>query len=201
MNLKRWMILILFGITLISLGVAYLFTQAYRTQPFPEWVGYITLQFIDRPVRGIMFIAFGAGLCALAILQLNRSILAPFLTNGNENVIDIIHQHRYRQRGPKIVAIGGGTGLSTLLRGLKEYTGNLTAIVTVADDGGSSGVLRRELGVLPPGDVRACIIALADAEPLVTKLFQYRFYDGSGLAGHYFGNILIVEMFAVTGKI
>jgi uncharacterized cofD-like protein len=200
MHLKRWVILIVVGITLISLGIAYLFTQVYRTQPFPEWVGYITLQFIDRPVRGLMFIGFGIGLCGLAILQLQRSILAPFLTNGNENVIDIIHQHRHRRRGPKIVAIGGGTGLSTLLRGLKEYTDNLTAIVTVADDGGSSGRLRQELGILPPGDFRQCLVALADAEPLMTRLFQYRFTEGQALEGHSFGNLFIAAMTAITGN-
>jgi uncharacterized cofD-like protein len=200
MNLKRWLVLILFGITLISLGVAYLFTQVYRTQPFPEWVGFITLQFIDRPIRGLMFIGAGVALSALAIYQLQRSILAPFLTNGNENVIDIIHQHRHRQRGPKIVAIGGGTGLSTLLRGLKEYTDNLTAIVTVADDGGSSGRLRQELGILPPGDFRQCLVALADAEPLMTRLFQYRFAEGQALEGHSFGNLFIAAMAAITGN-
>jgi uncharacterized cofD-like protein len=114
--------------------------------------------------------------------------------------VNTIYTQRFLRRGPKIVAIGGGTGLSTLLRGLKEYSTNLTAIVTVADDGGSSGVLRRELGVLPPGDVRNCIAALADAEPLVTKLFQYRFEDGEGLAGHSFGNLFIVAMSGVTGN-
>src|SRR3989337_2508420 len=109
--------------------------------------------------------------------------------------------HIKRWLAPRVVAIGGGTGLSTLLRGLKERTGNLTAIVTVADDGGSSGVLRRELGILPPGDVRNCIAALADAEPLVTSLFQYRFSDGSGLAGHSFGNLFIVAMSGVVGTL
>jgi uncharacterized cofD-like protein len=99
-----------------------------------------------------------------------------------------------------VVAIGGGTGLSTLLRGLKEYSKNITAIVTVADDGGSSGRLRRELGVLPPGDFRQCIVALADVEPLMAKLFQYRFGEGSGLEGHSFGNLFIVAMTAVTGN-
>jgi uncharacterized cofD-like protein len=117
-----------------------------------------------------------------------------------ESIVNTIYTQRFLRKGPKIVAIGGGTGLSSLLRGLKDYTGNLTAIVTVADDGGSSGVLRRELGVLPPGDVRNCIAALADAEPLVTKLFQYRFSDGSGLAGHSFGNLFIVAMSGVVGN-
>lgn len=200
MHLKRWLVLILLGITLISLGVAYLITQVYRTQPFPEWVAFLTLQFIDRPVRGLMFIVGGTALCGLAILQLNRSLLAPFLTASHENIFDIIHNHRYRQRGPKIVAIGGGTGLSTLLRGLKEYTDNLTAIVTVADDGGSSGRLRQELGILPPGDFRQCLVALADVEPLMTRLFQYRFTEGQALEGHSFGNLFIAAMTAITGN-
>jgi len=101
--------------------------------------------------------------------------------------------------GPRIVALGGGHGLSTLLRGLKRHTSNLTAIVTVADDGGSSGVLRRELGLLPPGDLRNCIIALAEAEPLMTRLFQYRFGRGTGLGGHAFGNLFIAALASVTG--
>jgi uncharacterized cofD-like protein len=101
---------------------------------------------------------------------------------------------------PKVVAIGGGMGLSTLLRGLKAHTPHITAIVTVADDGGSSGRLRRELGVLPPGDFRCCIAALADDEALITQLFQYRFGQGSGLNGHSFGNLFITALAEVTGS-
>lgn len=105
------------------------------------------------------------------------------------------------RRGPRLVAIGGGTGLSTLLRGIKEHTSNITAVVTVADDGGSSGRLRREMGVLPPGDIRNCLVALADAEPLMQRLFQYRFGDEGppGLAGHNFGNLFIATMCEITG--
>ncbi|MBX6771665.1 MAG: YvcK family protein [Chloroflexi bacterium] len=200
MHIKRWLVLLLVGITLISLGIAYLIVQMYRTQPFPWYVGYLTLQFIERPIRGALFITVGAIVSAVAILRLNHSILAPFLTNGQENIFEIIHQHRRRQRGPKIVAIGGGTGLSTLLRGLKEYTDNLTAIVTVADDGGSSGRLRAELGIPPPGDFRQCLVALADVEPLMTRLFQYRFTEGQALEGHSFGNLFIAAMIAITGN-
>jgi len=101
---------------------------------------------------------------------------------------------------PKVVAIGGGTGLSTLLRGLKAHTPHITAIVTVADDGGSSGQLRRELGLLPPGDFRNCIAALADDEALITQLFQYRFGQGKGLNGHSFGNLFITALAEVTGS-
>jgi uncharacterized cofD-like protein len=102
-------------------------------------------------------------------------------------------------QAPKVVAIGGGTGLSTLLRGLKVHTPHITAIVTVADDGGSSGRLRRELGVLPPGDFRNCIAALADDEALITQLFQYRFGQGEDLDGHCFGNLFISALAGVTG--
>src|SRR5207247_10638308 len=102
--------------------------------------------------------------------------------------------------GPSTACRGGATGLPVLLRGLKGRTSALTAIVTVGDGGGSSGRLRRELGILPPGDVRNCIAALAEAEPLMTRLFQYRFNEGSGLDGHSFGNLFIVAMTAVTGN-
>ena len=104
------------------------------------------------------------------------------------------------QRGYKIVAIGGGTGLSTLLRGLKRRTSNLTAIVTVSDDGGTSGRLQKELGVLPPGDIRNCLVALADDEALVTDLFRYRFNEGEGLSGHSFGNLFLAAMSGITGN-
>jgi uncharacterized cofD-like protein len=101
---------------------------------------------------------------------------------------------------PKIVAIGGGTGLSTLLRGLKHHTSQLTAIVTVADDGGSSGRLRRALGVLPPGDFRNCLVALADDEALLTQLFQYRFSGQSDVGGHAFGNLFLTALAEITGS-
>ena len=201
MHVKRWFVLLFVGITFTSLGVAYLMVHMYREQPFPEFVAYLTLQFIDRPIRGALFIAAGVAVSALALMRLNKSLLSALLPAGMEdNIVDIIYHRRQLRQGPRVVAIGGGTGLSTLLRGLKEYTGNLTAIVTVADDGGSSGRLRRELGVLPPGDFRQCIVALADAEPLMTKLFQYRFGEGSGLEGHSFGNLFIAAMSAITGN-
>jgi uncharacterized cofD-like protein len=109
--------------------------------------------------------------------------------------------HRRLNRGPKIVAMGGGTGLSSLLRGLKQYSNHITAIVTVADDGGSSGRLRREIGVLPPGDIRNCLAALADEEKLLTELFQYRFKAGDGLVGHSFGNLFLTAMSEITGDL
>src|SRR3954469_25852187 len=112
---------------------------------------------------------------------------------------NVLLDRQRRRQGPRVVAIGGGTGMPQLLRGLRAYTSNITAIVTVADDGGSSGRLRRELGMLPPGDFRNCLVALADAEPLMGKLFQYRFNGSSALDGHSFGNLFIVAMMGVTG--
>lgn len=123
------------------------------------------------------------------------------VSDGQEPICrSVVSETRGKERGPRIVAIGGGHGLETLLRGLKQHTDDLTAIVTVADDGGSSGILRRERGILPPGDLRRCIAALADAEPLMMQLFQYRFGRGAGLDGHVFGNLFITAMAEITGN-
>jgi uncharacterized cofD-like protein len=203
MHIKRWLALMVIGVAVMTFGLAYILREAYVSGfTFPGFMYYVTLQFIPRYVRGAMFMAGAAGVILFAVWKLNQSLLSVLAPHRDttESLVNVIYNQRFLRRGPKIVAIGGGTGLSTLLRGLKNYTGNLTAIVTVADDGGSSGVLRRELGVLPPGDVRNCIAALADAEPLMTKLFQYRFSDGSGLAGHSFGNLFIVAMSGVVGN-
>ena len=124
--------------------------------------------------------------------------MSPFISRG-DSVMEVLYTKRYLARGPRIVALGGGHGLATLLRGLKAYSANITAVVTVADDGGSSGRLREQLGIMPPGDIRNCIAALADAEPLMTQLMQYRFPPGSGLDDHAFGNLFIAAMTAVTG--
>ena len=128
-----------------------------------------------------------------------KSVVAVFLPQRESELVDIVYQKRYLERGSNVVVIGGGTGLSVLLHGLKNYTSNITAIVTVADDGGSSGRLREEFNVLPPGDIRNCLVALADAEPLMRKLFQFRFEEGGDLKGHSFGNLFITAMSKVTG--
>lgn len=201
LNVKRWLVLLTLGILCLALGIAYLLVEAYRTYTFPPAAYYITLQFIDRFWRGVMFIVLGIGLALVAFWRLSRSVIGAVLfpIGNRDDLVEMVYRHSRLGQGPRIVAIGGGTGLSTLLRGLKNYSTNITAIVTVADDGGSSGRLRRELGVLPPGDFRQCIAALADAEPLVTELFQYRFDQGAGLNGHSFGNLFIVAMSAITG--
>jgi len=197
MGVKRWLLLLACGITLLSLGFSFLLRQLY---PLPSIFYYITFQFIPRGLRAGLFGVAGIAAVVVALVGLNRALLEPFVEADPETVAKAVYQYRQRARGPKVVSIGGGHGLAVLLRGLKQYTSNITAIVTVADDGGSSGRLRRELGVLPPGDFRNCIAALADDEALMTQLFQYRFGDGEGLDGHSLGNLFITAMAEVTGS-
>jgi uncharacterized cofD-like protein len=197
MGIKRWLLLLGGGIALLSLGVSFLLRQLY---PLPRVFYYPTLQFIPRGLRAGIFGLAGLAAVEFALVRINRALLEPFIEPNPEAVVNAVYSYRKRGRGPRIVAIGGGHGLAVLLRGLKRHTANLTAIVTVADDGGSSGRLRRELGVLPPGDFRNCIAALADDEALTTQLFQYRFGDSSGLNGHSFGNLFITAMAEVTGS-
>jgi uncharacterized cofD-like protein len=198
MHLKRWLVLVFLGITVLGLGTAVLLVVAYRQQPPDSFVFALTGAGLDRTIRGLVVLAIGLAITAFGVWGLMRSMISPFVARG-DSVMEVLYTKRYLARGPRIVAIGGGTGLSTLLRGLKGYSANITAIVTVADDGGSSGRLRHQLGIAPPGDIRNCIAALADAESLMTQLMQYRFPPGSGLDDHAFGNLFIAAMTAVTG--
>ncbi|MCA1723424.1 MAG: YvcK family protein [Thermomicrobia bacterium] len=204
MRVKRYLLALALGITLTSLAIAMALATLYRNVAFPGYstdiVRALTLQFIPHPMREMVVAALGFGVIGGSVYYLSHSLLIPLLAGRTERIGDILYDYRFGKRGPKIVAIGGGTGLPTLLRGLKERTGNLTGIVTMADDGGSTGRLREEFGILPPGDFRNCIAALSDAEPLMQELFQYRFEkDGSGLHGHSFGNLFITAMVDVTG--
>jgi uncharacterized cofD-like protein len=197
---KRWLIMLFLGILFLSLGFGYEMVHVYRTAAFPPEVYYVTLQFIDRFWRGLLFIGAGVVLMGVSVWQLSRSVIIPLLPTDKGDLSDILYRYREQERGPRIVTLGGGTGLSSLLRGLKQYSSNLTAIVTVADDGGSSGRLRRDLKVLPPGDFRQCIAAMAEAEPLMTELFSYRFSEAGDLSGHSFGNLFIAAMTRITGN-
>ncbi|HTI29099.1 MAG TPA: gluconeogenesis factor YvcK family protein [Methylomirabilota bacterium] len=198
MHLKRWLLVLFFGITVLGLGAAIFIVDWYRRLPNDSFILVLTGAGLDRPIRAVLVALGGILLTSVGVWGLMRSIVSPFVTRG-DSVLEVLYTKRYLARGPRIVAIGGGTGLSTLLRGLKGYSANITAIVTMADDGGSSGRLRQQLGIAPPGDIRNCIAALADAEPLMTQLMQYRFPPGSGLDDHAFGNLFIAAMTAVTG--
>lgn len=190
-KVKRWIMLGALGILMIAFGLV-------------EWIQhrYYTLYYISFYV---FLIGAGAFVLYLAVTQGMRSFI--FLINrGYINVSldsrkleNLIYEKRLLVKGPKIVVIGGGTGLSTMLRGLKHYTTNITAIVTVADDGGGSGDLREDLGILPPGDIRNCILALADTEPLMEELLQYRF-TGGRLENQSFGNLFLAAMDGISSN-
>ncbi len=200
-GVKRWLGLILIGITLIALGIAVLLVNFYNTAP-DVWVpvlSALSLRTLDRVVRALIFGGIGGGLVVWGIWGLNRALLKPFVPPGKK-VIEAVSAYHKRERGPRIVVIGGGTGLSAMLRGLKQHSSNLTAVVTVADDGGSSGELRRSMGVLPPGDIRNCLTALSNDEALLTQIFQYRFGGGAGLDGHTLGNLFITALADITGS-
>jgi uncharacterized cofD-like protein len=203
LGIKRWFFVVLAGITLLGVGLAILLLDLYRTQSTDQTIltllSYAALRFLPRGLRVLIFGGLGVGLLAYGIYRLNRSLLRPFIRPGHA-VVDELANYRRRERGPRIVTIGGGHGLATLLRGLKAYTRNLTAIVTVADDGGSSGRLRESFGILPPGDIRNCLAALSNDEQMLTQLFRYRFSGAGELDGHSFGNLFITALAEITGS-
>jgi len=199
LGVKRWFVILILGVALIGLGVAVILLDIYRNHPQSPWLAILSLRDLPRWLRAVVLGISGFLLTFFAVVRLNRALLAPYLRPGKP-LVEAVARYRRLGRGPKIVAIGGGTGLSTLLRGLKKHTGNLTAIVTVADDGGSSGRLRQSLGLPPPGDIRNCLAALSDDEDLLTQLFQYRFLEGEELNGHSFGNLFIAALAGVTGS-
>jgi uncharacterized cofD-like protein len=185
----------------LSLGAGYalrgLYAEGFRFTGLLYLLRYVTLAFLPSSWRAVVFGVVGVGVLVFSLRQLSRAMLVPFL-KGDEDLADVYYRHRTMKKGPRIVSLGGGTGLSALLRGIKGYTANLTAIVTVADDGGSSGKLREQYRILPPGDFRQCLTALAETEPLMTELFQHRFSEGA-LDGHAFGNLFIMAMAEITG--
>jgi len=203
MKVKRWLVLLLGGVIGGALGLGLVMAFIYRSVHFTGVVSDLvytaTLQFIPRVDRAIILIALGLATVLASLFKLSHSLLSVFLPNPR-NIADVIYRQRKLPRGPRIVAIGGGTGLSNLLRGLKEYTSNLTAVVTLADDWSRQNPLRQQLGILAPGDFRNCIVALSDEEPLMARLFQYRFGEGSGLEGHSFGNLFIAALAQITGS-
>ena len=200
LHVKRWFILMIAGVTLIGLGIGFILIEIYREASLPTIFYYLTLQFIPRWARGLLLGGSGLGAFLFGLYKLNRTLIESVRGSDTQPIVKKLVQQRITSQGPRVVAIGGGHGLAALLRGLKRHTSNITAIVTVADDGGSSGRLRREFGVLPPGDFRMCISALADDESLVSQLMQYRFGNGSGLSGHSFGNLFITAMAELTGS-
>jgi uncharacterized cofD-like protein len=199
LGVKRWLIVAALGAVLFVNGVSRWLTDEGAHVGINELVDWIVGDFFPPADLSYVFIGIGVVMIGVGIWRWLNSIVTAVRPYGTERMIDALLEGRLK-RGYKIVAVGGGTGLSTMLRGLKKHTSNLTAVVTVSDDGGSSGRLQKELGVLPPGDIRNCLVALADDEALVTDLFRYRFTEGDGLSGHSFGNLFLAAMTGVTGN-
>lgn len=180
MQVKRWVLTSLFGVCIVALGAYF---SAYP-HPFVSTFGVVIV------LCGILLTVLGIG-------KMTISLITIFLPKREQDLVNILYQKRFLERGPKIVAIGGGHGLSNLLLALKEYTANITAIVTVADSGGSSGRLREQFDIVAPGDIRNCLVALADAPGIMGDLFQYRFPEKSELKGHNFGNLFLTALYVV----
>lgn len=198
LQIKRWFGLIIIGTIVSLLGLCVLFNM----KPVYFAVGilkYIALS-VNQELLGAILLLAGGYVFLMGWKNTNYSILDLSEERDRHALLESLYKRRKLNYGPKIVAVGGGTGLSTMLKGIKKITNNITAVVTVGDDGGSSGRLRQEMGILPPGDIRNCIAALADDEDLVTKLFQYRFKTGEGLEGHSFGNLFLTALCSITGN-
>lgn len=206
LGIKRWGLVIGLGVLAFSGGFSLLVNIGVLAQyeaaafRFAGWLYRMSGGLISSVALGIGGILLGVVVTILGLRGALRSIDRVLFPSGSPGLLEVLRDRRRRRRGLSIVALGGGTGLATLLRGLKHYSSNLTAVVTVFDDGGSSGRLRRELGILPPGDIRHCLVALAEAEPLMTRLFEYRF-KGGALDGHAFGNLFIASLTGVTGDL
>lgn len=198
MQVKRFLLVVLLGIILMAVGLIFLIDLTGFLWIKNQIKNIFIYYQVAPHISGFILIVAGSALVILGISNINRSILKRIAPEQVDKVSEIIYLQRKLEKGPHIVVIGGGTGLHTLLRGLKQYTSNITAVVTVFDSGGSSGQLRDEMGVLPPGDIRNCLVALSARESLMTDLFQYRFRDGN-LQGHSFGNLFITAMSEVTG--
>ena len=197
LQVKRWFAMIFLGALVMTIGFLILFDikPVFYTMMFIRKVAMT----VSSEWLAFAMVMFGAGIFFKGWQKTNISMLGLNPDKAGDNILEALYRRRKLNKGPKIVAVGGGTGLSMLLKGIKHITNNITAVVTVGDDGGSSGRLREDMGILPPGDIRNCIAALADDEDLITKLFQYRFKSGEGLEGHSFGNLFLTALCAITG--
>ncbi|MCI0712023.1 MAG: YvcK family protein [Chloroflexi bacterium] len=202
---KRWLALMIVSLTVISVGIAYLLVVLFvqveaRVEGTPLWFEILTLGFLPVWLRVVLPMALGISLFIYALIGINRSLLGPLVANRTfAEWAYLVQTHRQLRQGIRVVAIGGGTGLPSALRAMKTETSNITAIVAVGDDGGSSGRLRRELGMLPPGDLRNNIVALARDEDLMTQVVNFRFNRGE-LEGHTFGNIFLAALVETQGS-
>ncbi len=203
-NIKRWLLLLMLGLALIAAGIMMFFRNSIGgfLESFVRWIELAIVEGNNRHVFNFLGAAcLLAGLVSIvvAVRKIGNSFLSCLMPDGDQKLVDRMFTRHHLDNGPLVTVIGGGTGLSILLRGMKQITSNCSAVVATTDDGGSSGRLREELGIIPPGDLRNCITALADTEPLMSKLMQYRFKGDSSLSGHSFGNLFIAAMADIVG--
>jgi uncharacterized cofD-like protein len=190
-GIKRWLLLLIVAFLTLSFAFGLLLNLILPRTLTSDVVPPLTLS--------LSFALLGGATLYIGITRLSRSIFTPLLQGRRERLVDLMTERALQANGLRLVALGGGSGLPSVLRAFKAQTSNITAVVTVADDGGSTGILREEFGVLAPGDLRQNIAALADDESLITQLFQYRFTNG-GLQGHSFGNLFLTALADITGS-
>lgn len=206
LHIKRWLFLFGLGMMCSSFGIILTFNYQWLGE-LEEWAFRLLYEMTGHynytilASLGILVILLGLVVMAWATRRLIRTMLGVVMPGESENLSDLIFSNLQLSKGPKVVVIGGGTGLSVMLRGLKAKTYNLTAVVTVADDGGSTGRIRQDLDIIAPGDLRNCLVALADKEGLMEKLFAHRFGGSGNLTGHSFGNLFIAALIEVLGDV
>lgn len=201
LGVKRWLFLSWLGLVLFTLGMTLLVNWRNGSWVDMNLIGQVHAYARSMSLGWTIYVlamALGLVLMVFGIRRWFDAIYRTVMPHESKRLVDMIYDRKALANRFKLVAIGGGTGLSSLLRGLKTYTSNIVAVVTVSDDGGSSGRLRKDRGLLPPGDVRNCLVALADDDTLLSELFQFRFQEGGDLAGHSFGNLFLAAMTEVA---
>lgn len=206
MRIKRWILMFLVGIASFIIFLLITFGEEFNrfilllNRQFNNLFSLPVTQYYPKLI--IEFVLFGVGIAfvLVSLFHIIRFLVNALIPEKKGRITSLLYRHAELENAAKVVVIGGGTGLNSILRGLKSYTNNITAIVSVSDEGGSSRKLRYEYGVLPPGDIRNCIVALSDSGPLMAKLLEYRFREGTSLTGHSFGNLLITALTKITGS-
>lgn len=200
LGIKRWILVIIISFTILLVNFSIIIVGVNNLGNIGKYIFHEVFSSLGGYTYLVATITALLSLCILVIasVKANQAII-KFLLPKDDKIVDIMYSKRHLSKGPKLVVLGGGTGLSVLLRGLKQYTSNITAVVTVADDGGSSGRIRGEMGILPPGDIRNCLVALSEVEPTLEKIFQHRFKTGVGLEGHNFGNLFLAAFTEIMG--
>ncbi|WP_301860215.1 YvcK family protein [uncultured Megasphaera sp.] len=206
LHIKRWLFIFGLGMMATSFGLVLTFNYQWLSQ-VEEWLFRLLYELTGHynytvlATLGIGIIVFGCLVMVWATRRLIRTMFGVVMPGESGNISDLILSNLQLAKGPKVAVIGGGTGLSVMLRGLKTKTYNLTAVVTVADDGGSTGRIRQDLDIIAPGDLRNCLVAMADKEGLMEKLFAHRFGGSGDLTGHSFGNLFIAALIEVLGDV